>query len=73
MAINIADLFEHAVDAFGDRIAIACGDRTVTFAELERRANRLAHHLAERGVGTGVHVGFYARNSIEAMVTIIAA
>ncbi|HEV2784414.1 MAG TPA: acyl-CoA synthetase [Actinophytocola sp.] len=73
MAINIADLFEHAVDAFPERSAIACGDRTVTFAELEQRANRLAHYLARGGVGTGAHVGFYARNSIEVMETIIAA
>ena len=46
--LNIADLFEHAVDAVPDRVAVACGDRAVTFAELEERANRLAHHLAEQ-------------------------
>ena len=28
MALNMADLFEHAVDAFGDRTAVAFGDRT---------------------------------------------
>jgi NAD(P)H-dependent flavin oxidoreductase YrpB (nitropropane dioxygenase family) len=27
MALNFADLFEHAVDAFGERTAVACGDR----------------------------------------------
>lgn len=73
VAINIADLFEHAVDAFPDRLAIACGDREATFAELEDRANRLAHYLADRGVGVGAHVGLYARNSIEAIETMIAA
>jgi acyl-CoA synthetase (AMP-forming)/AMP-acid ligase II len=73
VAINIADLFEHAADAFAERTAIACGERTVTFAELEARANRLAHHLAGHGVGKGSHVGFYARNSIEVIETIIAA
>jgi acyl-CoA synthetase (AMP-forming)/AMP-acid ligase II len=73
VAINIADLFEHAVDAFPDRGAIACGDRVVTFAELEERANRLAHYLARQGVGQGHHIGLYARNSIEAIETIIAA
>ncbi len=72
MAINIADLFEHAVDAFPDRAALACGERVVTFAELEARANRLAHYLAVQGVGPGQHVGLYARNSIEAIETIIA-
>lgn len=72
MALNIADLFEHAVDAFPDRVAIACGDRVATFAELEARANQLAHHLAEQGVGRGDHVGFYTRNSIEAIETLLA-
>jgi 3-oxocholest-4-en-26-oate---CoA ligase len=73
MAMNMADLFEHAVDAFPERVAIICGDRQVTYRELEEEANRLAHHLAAQGIGTGDHVGLYARNSIEAVVTLLAA
>jgi len=73
VAVNIADLFEHAVDAFPDRTAIACGDRAVTFAELEGRANQLAHHLASQGIGPGDHIGLYSRNSIEAIETMLAA
>jgi 3-oxocholest-4-en-26-oate---CoA ligase len=73
MALNFADLFEHAVDAFGERTAVACGDRQVTYRELEERANRLAHHLAGLGVGPGDHVGLYARNSVEALETLIAS
>jgi 3-oxocholest-4-en-26-oate---CoA ligase len=72
VALNIADLFEHAVDAFPERVAIACGDRAATFAELEGRANQLAHHLAEQGIGRGDHIGFYSRNSIEAIETLLA-
>ncbi len=66
MALNIADLFEHAADAFPDRVAVACGDRQETYRELDQRTNQLAHHLAGLGVGPGDHVGLYARNSIEA-------
>jgi 3-oxocholest-4-en-26-oate---CoA ligase len=73
MALNFADLFEHAVDAFGERTAVICKDRQVTYAELEERTNRLAHHLAGLGVGPGDHVGLYARNSIEAVETLLAA
>lgn len=51
---------------------MVCGGRQVTFAELEQRANRLAHHLAAHGVGEGSHVGVYSRNSIEAIETMIA-
>src|SRR4051812_12833007 len=72
MAYNIADLFEHAVDAFPERVAVACGDRELTYAQLEDRANRLAHHLAQQGVGHAAHVGVYARNSIEAVITLLA-
>ena len=36
-----------------------------TYAEMEKRANRLAHHLAAAGVGPGDHVGIYAYNSVE--------
>jgi 3-oxocholest-4-en-26-oate---CoA ligase len=73
MALNIADIFEHAADAFPDRIAVACRDRQVTYHELEERTNRLAHHLAGIGVGPGDHVGLYARNSIEAAETLVAS
>ncbi len=73
MALNFADLFEHAADAFSDRIAMICGDTQVSYSGLEERVNRLAHHLAAMGVGPGDHVGLYARNSIPAMETLLAA
>lgn len=72
MALNIADLFEHAVDAAPDNRAVMVGERTVTFADLERDANRLAHFLQSRGVGAGDHVGIYAKNSIEHVVALLA-
>ena len=64
MALNIADLFEHAVDAVPERLAIACADREITYRELEALSNQLAHSLAAAGVGPGDHVGAYGRNSI---------
>ncbi|MRH89471.1 AMP-binding protein [Nocardia sp. SYP-A9097] len=72
MAFNVADLFEHAVDAVPDRLAIVCGDRSLTYRELDERANRLAHHLSAKGIGRGDHVGIYSRNSIEALETMLA-
>ncbi|MEV6345395.1 acyl-CoA synthetase [Actinoplanes sp. NPDC051851] len=72
MAANIADLFEHAVDAFPDRVAVACGERTSTYAELESSANRLAHVLRDHGLGPGDHIGLLAGNSIEAVAALLA-
>jgi acyl-CoA synthetase (AMP-forming)/AMP-acid ligase II len=72
MAFNLADLVEHTVDEVPDRTAIVCGDRTSTYAELEARANRLAHHLAANGVGERQHVGIYSLNSVEFVETMLA-
>ena len=72
MALNIADLFEHAVDAVPDNPALKVGDRVATYAELERDSNRLAHFLASRGVAAGDHVAIYSKNSIEHVVAVLA-
>jgi acyl-CoA synthetase (AMP-forming)/AMP-acid ligase II len=72
MALNIADLFEHAADAAPDNLALKIGDRGITYAELEARANQLAHYLASQGVGHGDHVGIYAKNSIEHVIGVLA-
>jgi 3-oxocholest-4-en-26-oate---CoA ligase len=72
VALNIADLFEHAVDAAPDRPAVKVGDRVLTYAELEASANRLAHFLSTQGVQPGDHVALYARNSIEHVIALLA-
>ncbi|MGW6376441.1 acyl-CoA synthetase [Rhodococcus sp. NPDC055112] len=73
MAYTFADLFEHAVDAMGDRVAVMAGDGQVTYRELDERANRLAHHLQSVGLGAGAHVGIQMHNSIETMEAVLAA
>ncbi len=51
--------------AAGDRVAVVDGDRALTFAELDARANGLAQHLAEAGVGPGDPVGMQLHNRAE--------
>jgi 3-oxocholest-4-en-26-oate---CoA ligase len=72
MALNIADLFEHAVDAAPDNPAVKVGDRVITYAELEAESNRLAHYLQSQGVQPGDHVAVYAKNSIEHVIAVLA-
>ncbi|WP_435745101.1 acyl-CoA synthetase [Nocardioides sp. SYSU DS0663] len=72
MAHNIADLFEHAVDAVPSNPAVKVGDRVATYADLEAESNRLAHYLQSQGVGPGDHVGIYAKNSVEHVVAVLA-
>jgi acyl-CoA synthetase (AMP-forming)/AMP-acid ligase II len=63
VAYNIADLFEHTVDAVPDRTALIADGTVLTFAELDARANRFGHYLTSQGIGPGDHVGIYAINS----------
>ena len=72
MALTVADLVEHSVDAVPDRVAVVCGSRRSTYAELESRANRLAHHLAEHGVGPASHVGLFTTNTMETVEAMLA-
>ncbi|WP_029899601.1 acyl-CoA synthetase [Nocardia brasiliensis] len=72
MSYNIADLVEHAIDLMPDRVALADDSREVTYAQLEERANKLAHYLLEHGVQPGDKVGIYSRNTIEAVEAMVA-
>lgn len=69
MEFNLADLFEAAVDAFGDREYLVVAGRRLTYADMEGEANRLAHHLGAQGISAGDHVGIYALNSPEWVAT----
>src|ERR1700741_5222568 len=71
LALNIADLAEHAIDAVPDRVALICGDEKLTYAQLEERANRLAHYLIDRGVQKDDKVGLYCRNRIEIVIAML--
>ena len=71
MALNIADLDEHAIDAVPDRVALICGDEQLTYAQLEEKANRLAHYLQSQGVKKDDKVGLYCRNRIEIVIGML--
>ena len=71
MALNIADLAEHAIDAVPDRVALICEGEQLTYAQLEERANRLAHYLLDQGVKKDDKVGLYCRNRIEIVIGML--
>jgi 3-oxocholest-4-en-26-oate---CoA ligase len=71
VALNIADLAEHAIDAVPDRVALISGDEQLTYAELEEKANRLAHYLIDQGVKKDDKVGLYCRNRIEIVIAML--
>ncbi|MCV7220427.1 acyl-CoA synthetase [Mycolicibacterium elephantis] len=71
VALNIADLAEHAIDAVPDRVALICGEDQLTYAQLEEKANRLAHYLIDMGVKKDDKVGLYCRNRNEIVIAML--
>jgi len=69
---NMADVWEMAADAVADREALVVGDQRRTYGQLEERANRLANHLAGRGIGPGDHVALYLENCSEYLEAMLA-
>src|SRR5262245_6575723 len=69
---NFGDMIEAIVDTVPDRTALVVGDERRTFAEIEDRGNRLAHHLQDAGISAGDHVGIYAYNGVEWVEGMVA-
>ena len=67
----IHQLFEAQAAATPDAVAVTFGDESLTYRELDQRANRLAHHLRRLGVGPEVRVGLCLERSLEPMVAIL--
>jgi fatty-acyl-CoA synthase len=70
-AFNLADLFEACADAAPERAALVAGDTRYRYAELDRRGNRVAHHLLATGIGAGDHVAVWSRNRAEWVETML--
>lgn len=72
MSLNIADLYEAVTDAIPDRVAVICHDKRLTYADLDRRANKLAHYLESLGIEPGQHIALHMRNRMEYVEALIA-
>ncbi len=69
---SILDVFSARAGETPNAVALVCGDRSLTYRELELAANRLAHLLADRGAGPGQYVALLFNRSAEAVVAILA-
>lgn len=67
---TIVDLFEEQVKKNPNKIAVTFQDKKLTYSELNKRANGLAHTLISKGVQAGDIVGAYLERSLELIVSI---
>ncbi|MEV0619367.1 non-ribosomal peptide synthase/polyketide synthase [Nonomuraea sp. NPDC050404] len=68
----VHELFDHQARRTPHAVAVVCGQDTLTYAELNRRANRLAHHLVGKGAGRGHVVGVHLERGVDLVVALLA-
>ena len=68
----IGELFRRNAEHVPQRVAASLGEELVTHAELNARGNRLAHALAELGIGRGDRVVSWADTGLEVLPLFVA-
>ena len=68
---SLHQLFEAHAASKPEAIALTFRDHRMTYAELNSRANQLAHYLLKQGIGRGQRVGIYMERSPEMMVALL--
>ncbi|MEE1910505.1 AMP-binding protein, partial [Pseudomonas inefficax] len=68
---SIHELIEAQVATAPEAPAVTFGEQTLSYGELNRRANQLAHKLIERGVGPDVLVGIAMERSLDMVVGLL--
>ncbi|MGS0897686.1 AMP-binding protein, partial [Burkholderia stagnalis] len=64
-------MFEAQVERTPDAVAVRFEDETLTYAQLDARASRLAHHLVTQGVGPDVMVGICMHRGIDLLAALL--
>ncbi|SFV33371.1 natural product biosynthesis luciferase-like monooxygenase domain-containing protein [Hyphomicrobium facile] len=67
----IHEAFEAQADRTPDVVALVDGDRAITYRELDKRANQLAHEILAQGVKPDQMVGIFIERSIEMVVGLL--
>ncbi|WP_458367578.1 non-ribosomal peptide synthase/polyketide synthase [Burkholderia pseudomallei] len=65
-------LFEAQVSRTPEAAAVICGDETLSYTDLDARADRLAHYLRGQGVGPDTRVGLALGRGVEMMTGLLA-
>lgn len=68
---TITELFETEVSKYPENTALIFEGQSLSYAELNHKANQLAHYLRARGVGRNAIVGLLVKRSLEMVVGIL--
>jgi amino acid adenylation domain-containing protein/non-ribosomal peptide synthase protein (TIGR01720 family) len=71
-ALPVHTLIEAREKQQTDALALVAGNLSLSYGEVNERANRLAHRLMREGVGPEVRVGFAVARSVEMIVGLLA-
>ncbi|MGE5567670.1 MAG: class I adenylate-forming enzyme family protein [Rhodospirillales bacterium] len=71
--MQVENFLERSAAQLPDKVALVCGDRRLTYRELDQQANRLAHAMMAEGVCRWDRVAVYLESSPEAVIAIFAA
>jgi amino acid adenylation domain-containing protein len=69
---HVHELFEEHAARTPDAVAVVHDGRTLTYSQLNARANQLAHHLRGLGIGPEVLVAICVERSLEMVVGLLA-
>ena len=70
---TIPELIEQQVQRRPKHPAVFCEDQSLAYAQLNSRANQLAHYLIEQGIEVGDFIGIYFDRSIDLLVALLAS
>jgi amino acid adenylation domain-containing protein len=70
--VSLNEMLRNQTERTPERIAIRLGEQQVSYAELEARANQLAHALRRRGIGRGTLVGICLERSVDMVAAVLA-
>jgi amino acid adenylation domain-containing protein len=72
LGVCLTELIEAQAQRTPEAVAVKFAGETLTYRELDQRANRLAHQLQARGVGPEVRVGVFAQRSLALVTGLLA-
>ncbi len=68
---NLCTTFENTVTKYGSTIALIHKKYTLTYSELNKKANQLAHHLRQSGVSSKTFVGVLTKDPVYAVIGLL--